>query len=62
MAKSNDLYFQNLIMKIFEKEDILNYKNILKNKIKKCIMFLKEFNINTNNIGYQINGTNNQWI
>jgi 23S rRNA U2552 (ribose-2'-O)-methylase RlmE/FtsJ len=62
MTKSNDLYFQNLLMKIFEKEDILNFKNILKNKIKKCIMFLKEFNINTNNIGYQLNGTNNQWI
>jgi len=59
MGKSNDLYFQNLLMKIFENEDFFNYKNILKNKIKKCIMFLKEFNIN---IRYQINGTNNQWV
>ena len=50
MAKSNDLYFQNLLLKIFENDDFSNYKNILKNKIKKCITFLKEYNININKI------------
>ena len=61
MVYAKDNYFQNLILRIFidkHKFDIkLNkifyYKNILYSKIKKCIDFLKLYNINTNQMVYR---------
>jgi len=51
-------YFQNLLINVFENKGFLNYKNILREKINKCIMFLKEYNINTHY--YKLSG-NRSW-
>ena len=58
MVNSKDKYFQNLLLGIFlEKkinkfklENIIIFKNILNSRIKKCIDFLRMYNININNI------------
>ena len=58
MVNSKDKYFQNLLLSIFlEKkinkfklENITIFKNILNSRIKKCIDFLRMYNININNI------------
>ena len=53
MVHSKDFYFNNLLLKIFlEKkvdslQSIIQFKNILYIRINKCIQFLKNFNINT---------------
>ena len=59
MVNTKDTYFQNLILKIFIKNknpevnklyNILIYKNILASRIKKCIDFLRMYNININQL------------
>jgi 23S rRNA U2552 (ribose-2'-O)-methylase RlmE/FtsJ len=55
MVHSKDLYLQNLILSLFlEKnkktiqihENLLTFKHILQSRIKKCIDFLRNYNIN----------------
>lgn len=52
MVHSKSFYFQNLLLKIFLEnkvdhlKNIMIYKNILHNRIHKCITFLKNFNMN----------------
>ena len=54
MVQSKDLYFENLLLKIFLENKInknrysfiLLYKNILQSRIKICIDFLRNYNIN----------------
>lgn len=52
MVHGKNFYFQNLLLKIFLEnkvdhlKNIVLYKNILQNRINKCISFLKNFNIN----------------
>jgi len=57
MVNNKDIYFQNLIIKLFiEKISVsylLFYKNILHSRIKKCINFLRKYNINTNQFVYR---------
>ena len=58
MVNNKDKYFQNLLLGIFlEKkinkfklENIIIFKNILNSRIKKCIDFLRMYNININNV------------
>jgi len=58
MVNNKDKYFQNLLLGIFlEKkinkfklENIIIFKNILNSRIKKCINFLRMYNININNV------------
>jgi 23S rRNA U2552 (ribose-2'-O)-methylase RlmE/FtsJ len=57
MVSSKDVYFQNLILKLFIEKNTINflffYKNILNSRIKKCISFLRKYNINTNQLVYR---------
>jgi len=52
MVHGKNFYFQNLLLKIFLEnkvdhlKNIILYKNILQNRINKCITFLKNYNIN----------------
>lgn len=52
MVHGKNFYFQNLLLKIFLEnkvdhlKNIVLYRNILQNRINKCISFLKNFNIN----------------
>jgi len=52
MVHAKNFYFQNLLLKIFLEnkvdhlKNIVLYKNILQNRINKCICFLKNYNIN----------------
>jgi len=61
IVSKKDLYFQNLILNIFidskckKNTFIITYKNILQTRIKKCIDFLRTYNININQIIYKIN-------
>jgi hypothetical protein len=54
MVNSKNFYFQNLLLKIFSENSKLNlntimvYKNILQQRINKCINFLKSYNIIVN--------------
>ena len=58
MVNGKDLYFQNLLLNIFlEKkinkyklDNIIFFKHILNSRIKKCINFLRMYNININNV------------
>jgi hypothetical protein len=60
MVSKKDLYFQNLILNIFIDSKckknifIITYKYILQSRIKKCIDFLRTYNININQIIYKI--------
>lgn len=58
MVTSKDVYFQNLLLKIFMDKNKINYivysyKNILNSRIKKCIEFLRKYNINSNQFVYR---------
>lgn len=57
MVSSKDIYFQNLLLKIFVDKITINYifdyKNILNSRIKKCISFLRDHNINSNQHVYR---------
>jgi len=57
MVNTKDVYIQNLILRLFmEKISVsylLFYKNILYSRIKKCIQFLRNYNINTNQFVYR---------
>jgi 23S rRNA U2552 (ribose-2'-O)-methylase RlmE/FtsJ len=57
MVNSKDTYFQNLILNLFIEKIPINYiffyKNILNSRIKKCINFLRNYNINTNHFIYR---------
>lgn len=57
MVNTKDTYFQNLILKLFMDKISVNYlffyKNILYSRIKKCINFLRKYNINTNQFVYR---------
>jgi 23S rRNA U2552 (ribose-2'-O)-methylase RlmE/FtsJ len=59
MINNKDLYFQNLLLKLFADKVPLNYvyiyKNILYSRIKKCICFLRRYNINITQIIYNFN-------
>jgi hypothetical protein len=60
MVNNKDSFFQNLLLSIFSENkrnlfNILFYKNILSTRIKKCISFLRTYNINTNHILYKLN-------
>ena len=62
MINSKDSYFQNLLLRIFtdrcfikyDNQNFICYKNILYSRIKKCIKFLKFYNINVSQIVYRI--------
>ena len=58
MVYNKDVYFQNLLLKIFLDKFthylIIFYKNILYSRIKKSISFLKMYNINTHQIVYRL--------
>ena len=58
MSLSKDIYFHNLLIKIFGKnvpiDFIVLYKNILKTRIIKCINFLKKYNISISSNLYRI--------
>jgi 23S rRNA U2552 (ribose-2'-O)-methylase RlmE/FtsJ len=58
MSLKKDIYFQNLLIKIFGKnvpiDFVVLYKNILKTRINKCINFLKKYNINISNNLYRL--------
>jgi hypothetical protein len=57
MVQSRDIYFQNLLIKIFTDKITINYilfyKNILYERIKKSIEFLKVYKINTHQFVYR---------
>lgn len=56
IALSTDIYFNNLIMKIFSENNYKNintYFHIIKSRIKECIKFLKNHNINIHQIMYR---------
>ena len=57
MVNTKDTYFQNLILRLFIDKISMNYlffyKNILYSRIKKCINFLRKYNINTNQFVYR---------
>jgi 23S rRNA U2552 (ribose-2'-O)-methylase RlmE/FtsJ len=66
MVNNKDSYFQNLLLNLFVEKargkktvqinnNILVFKNILGSRIKKCTDFLRNYNINTNQIIYRIN-------
>jgi hypothetical protein len=57
MVNNKDTYFQHLLLSIFMEHkhpeinklyNIITFKNILSSRIKKCIDFLRTYNINTN--------------
>ena len=66
MVQNRNMYFQNLLLTIFLEQKICNFnflkqksfrlenivffKNILESRIKKCINFLRMYNINIHNI------------
>jgi hypothetical protein len=51
MVSGKNQYFQNLLLGIFlEKKNTLAFKGILASRIKKCSEFLRNLNINTNDI------------
>ena len=51
MVNGKNQYFQNLLLGIFlEKRNTLTFKGILASRIKKCSEFLRNLNINTNDI------------
>jgi hypothetical protein len=54
MVKNKNLYFKKLIIDIFMEnnsiENINSFKNILFTRIKKCIQFLRTYNISINQI------------
>jgi 23S rRNA U2552 (ribose-2'-O)-methylase RlmE/FtsJ len=62
MVNNKDSFFQNLLLNIFAENkknihiynNIFQYKNILNSRIKKCISFLRLYNINTNQIPYRL--------
>jgi len=57
MISGKDIYFQNLILKLFIEKNTINYlffyKNILNSRIKRCISFLRKHSINTNQLAYR---------
>jgi 23S rRNA U2552 (ribose-2'-O)-methylase RlmE/FtsJ len=57
MISSKDIYFQNLILKLFIEKNTISYlffyKNILNSRIKRCISFLRKHSINTNQLAYR---------
>jgi hypothetical protein len=57
MVQSRDIYFQNLLINIFTDKITINYilfyKNILYERIKKSIEFLKVYKINTHQFVYR---------
>ena len=57
MVNTKDTYFQSLILKLFidkiSMSYLIFYKNILHSRIKKCIHFLRKYNINTNQFVYR---------
>jgi hypothetical protein len=57
MVQNKDVYFQNLLLGIFMENknpikfyNVIAFKNILGSRIKKCIDFLRMFNINIHQI------------
>ena len=57
MVNNKDTYFQHLLLSIFMEHkhpeinklyNVVTFKNILSSRIKKCIDFLRTYNINTN--------------
>ena len=52
MVNNKNFYFQNLLLKIFLEnrvdrlKNVILYKNILASRINKCLIFLKNYNIN----------------
>jgi 23S rRNA U2552 (ribose-2'-O)-methylase RlmE/FtsJ len=57
MVNNKDIYFQHLLLSIFMEHkhpeinklyNVITFKNILGSRIKKCIDFLRTYNINTN--------------
>jgi len=57
MVNNKDTYFQHLLLSIFMEHkhpeinklyNVITFKNILSSRIKKCIDFLRTYNINTN--------------
>ena len=52
MVENKNFYFQNLLLKIFSEnridrfKNIVLYKNILWSRINKCLIYLKNYNIN----------------
>ena len=52
MVNGKSFYFQNLLLKIFLEnkvdrlKNITLYKNILNSRINKCLLFLRNYNIN----------------
>jgi ankyrin repeat protein len=59
LVKSRDMYFKNLLINQFiEKKtigSIFLYRNILNNRIIKCIEWLRTYKINTHQIVYRYN-------
>lgn len=57
MVQSKDIYFQNLLLKLFMDKVPINYilvyKNILNSRIKNCISWLRLHSINTNHMVYR---------
>jgi len=68
MVYNKDIYFQNLLLNLFLENNykhviknkterlshIIFFKNILYTRIKKCIDFLRLYNINTNQLVYRL--------
>lgn len=59
MVQNKDVYFQNLLLSIFMENknpikfyNVISFKNILGSRIKKCIDFLRMFNINIHQINF----------
>ena len=56
MVKNINLFFNKLIIEIFigkiKIDDLVKYNNILNEKIKLCINWLKQYSINTINVNY----------
>ena len=63
MVNNKDVYFQNLLLNLFIEvkfkserlSHLIFFKNILFTRIKKCVDFLRNYNINTNQIVYRLN-------
>jgi 23S rRNA U2552 (ribose-2'-O)-methylase RlmE/FtsJ len=59
MVYTKDLYFQNLLIQLFLDKvpikQIFCYKNILSNRILKCINWLRIYKINTHQMVYRFN-------
>jgi 23S rRNA U2552 (ribose-2'-O)-methylase RlmE/FtsJ len=68
MVHHKDHYFQNMLLNIFLErkykksaliyDSITIFKNILQTRIKKCTDFLRKYNININQIVYQLSKMN----